>query len=77
MISYKEYLGISEQIESKSVVKLLKDNGYGKRAVGAEDHVTYTNLSDTTDQFLIDVGGKEWHHMIKGKVIQKGSTKDD
>jgi hypothetical protein len=74
MLSYNEY--ITEQTSRKVLDTMMANHGYGRPAVGADGHITYTNKEDSNDQMLIDVPGGEWHSMTKGKVSQKGSLKD-
>jgi hypothetical protein len=75
MLSFNDY--ITEQRESKQLDDKMSSLGYGRPKVGTEGHITFTNREDPNDQFLVDVPGKEWHHMTKGVVDQKGSMTDD
>ena len=54
---------------------VLKQHGYENPQKGDDGHITYTK--NPADQMLIDVPGKEWHHMVKGVVKIVGSIKDD
>jgi len=52
--------------------EVLTQNGYTKDPVPTVDtHETWTNKSDK-NQVLIDVAGKEWHHMINGDIDAVG-----
>ena len=73
MLSFSHFL--TEQ-SRKTLDIMMANYGYGRPAVGAEGHITYTNKEDGNDQMLMDLPGEEWHHMVKGKVTQKGSLKD-
>jgi len=75
MLSFNQFL-VEEN--SRKVLDILMSNyGYGRPAVGADGHITYTSKEDSTDQYLMDLPGKEWHHMSKGKVTIKGSLEDN
>lgn len=75
MLSFNDF--IAEQTNRKELDARMADHGYSRPAVGADGHITYTNKEDQEDQMLMDLPGKEWHHMIKGKVTEKGSMTDD
>lgn len=75
MLTYSEY--IKEEASRKVLDTMMANYGYGRPAVGAEGHITYTSKEDKSDQMLIDLPGNEWHHMVHGKVTSKGSMKDD
>jgi len=74
MYSFNNF--INEQANRKELDALMANHGYGRPAVGAEGHVTYTNKEDESDQVLIDLSGKEWYSMVNGKVVQKGPIDD-
>ena len=69
MLSFNQF--INEQNSRKMMDQVMADHGYGRPAVGADGHITYTNKEDKADQMLIDLPGGEWHQMIKGKVTKK------
>jgi hypothetical protein len=54
---------------------VLKQHGYENPQKGDDGHITYSK--NPADQILIDVPGKEWHHMVKGVVKIVGNIKDD
>jgi hypothetical protein len=70
----KRFIQFNEDFDTLSV--RLASHGYRDHVQGTGGHVTFTRDGRPEDQMLIDVPGKEWHHMVSGVVNKIGSTHD-